>query len=526
MTNTVWQQRQPVRKAPMPKYFADGDPGAVLTEEDMPDFLQEIRDADEVGAQAPANWASDPQGNRIPFYEPVPYLAGDEQDSQFIEPPELQGAPLPPEVIPGAGMPPVRPPAPDRYTSALDKLAALQSQRPVLNKPTWWQRLGAAGAAGAAGWTNAAGRTRPIDVAGVTQGVLHPGYSDKVAQWESKVAPAQATAALEGQRVQAGIAQQKMQSDAELKHAQTIAAMQHGQYWLGRSQMERNQWKIDPKTGNLYNTVDGRIVNRAVTPEDRAVIARALGATPQETKEYALNGKFTTPAEKAGPAPNRWTLLLKAHNNDAKAALAQYNAEELAKKRAEHVPHETSELDIALKEDRLERAHNAELDRIEKDKTRAEAQIQQRRTQEINNLFGPGRMTQDQFNTPAGLAARVAVNRKYAPELQNIQNNYASEARRRGIQVDDFKINPDTLEAVPVPRTAPLAALPPSAAQTHAANAHTAHTRTPAGPSAAPATPQATAPRFTESQIRQGAEARGINPEVAVQAARAKKLIP
>lgn len=505
----------------MPKYFADGDPGAVLSEDDMPDFMQEIRDADEA-AQAPQNWASDPQGSRIPYLvPPVPYFAGNEQNSQFVDPPELQGAPLPPEVIPGGGMPTVRPPGPDRYTAALNKLEDLQSARPVLNNPKWYQRLAAAGAAGAAGWTNAAGRTRPIDVAGVTQGVLHPGYTDKMAQWESKVAPAQATAALEGQRAQAGIAQQKMQSDAELKHAQTIAAMQHGQYWLGRSQMERNQWKIDPKTGNLYNTVDGRIVNRAVTPEDRAVIARSLGATPQETKEYALNGKFTTPAEKAGPAPNRWTLLLKAHNNDAKAALSQYNAEELAKKQAGRTPKETTELDIALKEDRLERARNAELDRIEKDKTRQEGLVQQRRTQEINNLFGPGRMTQDQFNTPAGIAARVAVNRKYAPELQNIQNNYASEARRRHIQVEDFKINPDTLEAVPVPRATPPETLSPSPAQTHATNAHTKHAGNAPAPSAAP-------PAFkaTEAQIREGAAKRGINPEVAVQAARAQKLIP
>src|SRR5206468_7033929 len=69
--------------------------------------------------------------------------------------------------------------------------------------PKWWQSL-AAGAAGfGAGWSNAASRTRnPINMAAMQDDLLHPGYRQKLAEWQSRVAPLQQMANLDQSQVE------------------------------------------------------------------------------------------------------------------------------------------------------------------------------------------------------------------------------------------------------------------------------------------------------------------------------------
>jgi hypothetical protein len=83
-------------------------------------------------------------------------------------------------------------------------LAAELAKQPVLPEPKWWQRLAGAGAGAAAGYSNAAGRTRnPIDLNELSQNILAPGYGQKLAEWKSRVAPLQQAAETETARNQA-----------------------------------------------------------------------------------------------------------------------------------------------------------------------------------------------------------------------------------------------------------------------------------------------------------------------------------
>ena len=125
---------------------------------------------------------------------------------------------------------------PSGYDSAIDAMKKLVSSRPVMEQPKWWQRL-AAGAAGAAsGWENATGRTRPIDVAAVTGNLLHPGYQDKLSQWQSRVVPAEALLDLEGKRMSA-------QEKAEQIHAQAEERLAHAQLNTVKWRIGiKNQW--------------------------------------------------------------------------------------------------------------------------------------------------------------------------------------------------------------------------------------------------------------------------------------------
>lgn len=186
-------------------------------------------------------------------------------------------------------------PVPSNYDKANANLRDVVAQAPVKSEPKWWERVAAGAAGGLAGWTNAAGRSRPIDIAKVQDNLLAPGYQSKLESWRSRVAPAQAELELESQRV--GAQQSAAENAAKIAQqgAETKMQQQHGAYWQSRSEQERNQWKIDPKTGSLYNTITGAVSAKPPTPKDRYDTAVALGATPEEAKFYSLNGKVPLP---------------------------------------------------------------------------------------------------------------------------------------------------------------------------------------------------------------------------------------
>lgn len=214
--------------------------------------------------------------------------------------PDAIGSPTPigSDIGPEPNLPPASPRVVGKdttYAGALKTLAEIEAQRPQMTPPKWWQKGLAAGLGGAAGWSNAAGRARPIDISSATENILHPGYKTKLEEWQNKVIPAQQQAEILGQQLSSQRASEIAQSQEQLRQAQSIQAMQHGAYWQNRSEQERNQWKIDPKSGNLYNTINAQVVPKAQTAVERGQIYDALGGKDaKERLDYSLTGKLTT----------------------------------------------------------------------------------------------------------------------------------------------------------------------------------------------------------------------------------------
>lgn len=199
-------------------------------------------------------------------------------------------------IDPANGKPIAAPPPSGVDKAATDYEAALGGY-PVKPEPKWYQRLAAAAVGGAAGWSNAAGRARPIDAQAVGENILAPGYKSKLESWRSRVVPAQAKLELETQR--AGEARKGAESTAKTVElqAQTKMEQQHGDYWENRGNQERNQWKIDPKSGQLFNTITGQVTARPPTVQDRQKTAKSLGFNDESSRVYALTGKL--PVERA-----------------------------------------------------------------------------------------------------------------------------------------------------------------------------------------------------------------------------------
>lgn len=178
----------------------------------------------------------------------------------------------------------------DADARVVDTIKAKPERAPA----KWWQKLAAAGLGAAAGYSNASGRGRPIDVSGATQEILAPGYKRKLDDWRGKVNEAGAEREVANQGRDAWWKNRKMQSEEDLQAAQADLARKHGDYWENRSEMEQNQWKVNSK-GQLYNTVTGEIKNPAPTLKDRMKEAQEAGLSEEEAKVYAIGGKLGEP---------------------------------------------------------------------------------------------------------------------------------------------------------------------------------------------------------------------------------------
>lgn len=342
----------------------------------------------------------------------------------------------------------------DRYLAAIDKLEGIQGAYPEKTPPKWWQRGLAGVAGGLAGWSNAAGRTRnPIDIAHVSDEILHPGYADKLEQWKSRVVPSETAVQLEGQKSAAQWKGQQIQNETELKTAQGKAAMQHGDYWEKRADWERNQWKIDPKTGNLYNTVNGTVVPKAQTAEDRARIAHSLGATDAQATEYALNGKITTPkpattgAPRLQPAPPGTALV------DPVTGKAVFTNPARTPKEVDPLVEELRQQRLDDQKLKTSEAGQKVLDNIADRKNADERAVLDRRQKEIELKIGTGATADDVWKNadkfPKNVEKLKEINKRFAPQLQAIHDRYVGAARARRIDAPDLAIDPETLEYKP-----------------------------------------------------------------------------
>lgn len=452
MTNTGWQQSSRVRR-PMPYLAAGAPPTGVLDpieeydpEQDAPGYVdpmeQQVAQADaaRMAQQGPVN---DLPG--MPVSPDQPVAAAPPDAPGHYDPEAGWMLDAPPPLVPDTGAGPVAPPekksafAPmpgsDGFTTALQNREDIAAQRPVMGKPKWWERVAAGAAGGLAGFSNAAGRARPIDIPGMTQAIEHPGYQNRLEEWQSRMIPAEQRAEIEGQKAAAGWKSQEVAGQAALRDAQATQAMAHGQYWLSRSEQERNQWKIDPKTGILYNTVTRQTIQAAPTVKDRyqtaiALLSAANGGKPlseedkQQALEYSFNGKLS---EHADRNPNEWALYLKANGGDSAAAIKAWQADKIAAAKAARRP--TGGM-TELQQINLDQRNNLNLDRIANKKNTDERSILDRHRIELSQTFDQNHMGTQAMGTPEGQKKIDEINGKYAHELQTMQDEFARQTRQ------------------------------------------------------------------------------------------------
>jgi hypothetical protein len=233
--------------------------------------------------------------------------------------------------------------SPSAYDAQIDSLKALIGQRPVQTSPKWWQRVAAGAEGGLAGWSNAASRTKhPIDIQAATESILHPGYANKLQEWQSRVAPAQALLDLEGKRTAASNTERELQRKEALESAQAGYYKAHGDYMEGLGR-QPNQWKIDPKTGSLYNAQTGERHEPPPTPQDRFKAAKALGADDGTAQYYALNSSLagygsTLQSDRTAKTPNAAEALLNRFPVGSPAYIAEANRQFALEHRAPREP--------------------------------------------------------------------------------------------------------------------------------------------------------------------------------------------
>lgn len=567
MTNTGFQQTSRVRR-PMQQYMANGpDAGFVAPDPEDPDedapghlspFEQQMLEADNANrAQAQAGPVNDIPGPAIAPGEAAGYAPQAAElghfDSEAGWVPDASPAaaaaipaerPLPPTdargmqlVMGPGGTANVAPTG--GLGGSLNRLEAEIRNQPTMSTPKWWERALGAGLGAAAGYSNAASRTRnPIDISKATENIEHPGYAQQLEAWRSRIAPLQEEVGIESQKVGAEQASRKLASEEQLKAAQAQASMQHGQYWLSRSEQERNQWKLDPKSGILFNTIDGRKVEPSQSPKDRYDIAIALHATPAEAVEYSLTGKITP-----GRTKNEWQLYLDANDQDSAKALKQYQDDKIrVAKASRRPPTGISDLATEMKQAQLEKLKNDELDRVANKKLTDERSIMDKHRQALAQTFGPnnsynGKSGAEAMNTRDGIKAIDALNAKYASQLQVVEDAFSSSAARHlktnDVSHFDVRANPTTHQIEYAPRVpAPVGA--PVAATGAAGDRPPASTAPPAPPApktpaaVTPAPPKAAAPasvKYPEAIIRQRAIAAQVDPDTAVAAARAHGIL-
>lgn len=166
----------------------------------------------------------------------------------------------------GSALPvPLAPPGQGRYDELVKRKQEILANAPVQQKPKWWQNLAAGAAGAAAGYENATGRTRPIDANKLADTVRNPGYSIAMERTQSQLAPVEAQLETQGNQNQAWWKNQAAGSEAQYKQAEAQRAQAQAKYFQDRS---GNQWKADPKTGELFNTTTGQRIPKSTSPDD------------------------------------------------------------------------------------------------------------------------------------------------------------------------------------------------------------------------------------------------------------------
>lgn len=436
----------------MPTYYQDPSQLAAYggnTDEDDEDL--DYGDSDDPASDA-AMIQQAQQGNgaaqggiqgSIPEGPPGNYLSGPDDSDNAVTPdslvPGMHGVTFRDLSTPA----PLEPPAvlpPSEYQKAIAARQALQGSYPVKKAPNWMERVAAGALGGAAGWSNAARRAAPIDIGKVTEGVLYPGYDSKLAAWQSKVIPADQSVQLAGEQAAAGWKGQQIQSETQLKSAQTQMNLDRARMYNSMA-ANRGRFRVDTKTGQVFDTTTGTFVQHPQTIDD---ILKTL--PPDVPRDQALNyalsvsggGKYTAPKPVAATHNvSEWQSYLDANGGDSAKALAAKQRDEIARARQSRDPM----ADVARQELMDRRAQN-DLDVIGTSTTAMRNRILDQHNRELSALSSGQRVLPNGV-TPESEAARLT--KEAADQLQQVQNQYVARGRARGIQVDDFDVvpNPD-----------------------------------------------------------------------------------
>jgi len=326
---------------------------------------------------------------------------------------------------PGAGSVITAPSAPGS-TVYQNKLLNAIGDRPERTKPKWWQSLGAAALGGAAGWSNAAGRTRkPIEVDESVDEILNPGYARKLTDWTSRVKQLQGQADIEGKQNLAARQGRQDTAAADLRGAQATAARAHADYWLKRANAEANRFKI--VGGKVYDTTTGELKSGPPTSKEKYDEAVALGVAPDQARHYALTGKMPEPAAKN---KSQMQVYLEANNNDPVAALAAMKRDKIETAKGSRKPEsaEAAEAREAARELRT----NRDIDGVSQRKLAQENSINQQYMQAIKAIESSQSLNDTQ---KANLKRQEAG--KTVSALQGVEDEFVRSAARRGITSPD-----------------------------------------------------------------------------------------
>lgn len=297
----------------------------------------------------------------------TPDFAGDQNDAPVASrgqaPPDVamdqsEGPPAPSlswtkSVNPANGKTVVVPSAQDKAISGYEQALG---DYPEKKAPIWLQRIAAGAAGGLAGWSNAAGRARPIDTGKLTESIEHPGYESKLEAWRSRVAPAQMQVELEGQR--AAAQQKSAETSADIAYKQAHANYMNGVGRAGPSvevspEMEeatggvfKAGMKIPASTATEIARISAgkyekpeRTV-KVSSPEMSEVLGMPVGAdVPYSIYKEGITARF----RKESPE-NEWGLYLKAAGGDPTKALAAYKTDKITMARESRPPGTTVNL--------------------------------------------------------------------------------------------------------------------------------------------------------------------------------------
>lgn len=237
------------------------------------------------------------------FPKPPPYYAqggsmnptiaaAPPRDSAIGTPPKSAGALPPTPPVPAAGAPPAYP-----TPQQAPQLQAI----PTPPKPSILQRIAAAGLGAAAGYVNAAGRVRnPIDARAAQEGILRPGYAQKVAQVQAAN--------------QQAIEQGKLNTEA----AQANEALARGEYSRNRLEAEKQERadavkqradaaKLADEAKQQKRQLDAF---NALT-KDRTIIYRKVGVDPPAGWEQVQVANPEAPDDVVAYAPSAITTVPK-----------------------------------------------------------------------------------------------------------------------------------------------------------------------------------------------------------------------
>jgi len=501
-------------------------------------FEQQVQEASLPGPAGAAPPDGSGDGAPLPYLDSngdqgsgsyIPGAVGVTQDALNAPPPPQQGqqghafAPMPP--VSGA----VAQYQADMEAKRAANLPASPTNPngyPVRPTPKWYERIAAAGLGAAAGYSNAARRAAPIDINKATEPLLYPGYDSKLAAWQSRVIPLEKAAEISGQQVMAQYAGQKAQSEVALRQAQTQAAIDHGTYWLKRSDQEKNQWKIDPSTGGLWNTITGQRTEAPSTPEGRNAAAIALGASPAEARYYAFNKKMPEPAKAVSTTGQPTAAMMMGMRaaghptgNPYYDAIPQKDAQQNIDANKDRAPRDpfTDWARIQV----MDAQEQKDLQGIGNTKNvqgRAVMDARDRAIQQNATLKGKSEQEIWADGNPNEIKILHGINAQFAPRLQDVYSAFDAAAAAHNIPTTKLRVDPNTFQSIPVPETpqqpaatatpaagpgrrppvaAPTAPASPLAARLAALRGGQAPVATPAAPAPAPQpTPAAPANKF------------------------------